>query len=574
VQLDDLVPGVRVSGVLPGDVSIIAVHPYGDSAVEVTYKDGDGEVGQQILYRADEAKLGLAAASGVTFEGDGTAFRLAAEALRIKLAGQHDTMLAITTSDLEPLPHQIKAVYGELLPRVPLRFLLADDPGAGKTIMAGLYIKELALRGDLARCLIVTPGGLVEQWQDELYEKLGMRFELLTTDLIGATPAGEQVFTAHPLLITRMDQLARNDDLLADLERTDWDLVVVDEAHRMSAHYYGNELKTTRRYELGRLLGRVARHFLLMTGTPHAGKEEDFQTFMALLDPDRYEGRFRRDEHATNPGDLMCRRVKEELLTFEGRPIFPERRAYTVPYQLSPLEHELYEAVTRYVRTEMNRADQLRQTGEGRRGNTVGFALTVLQRRLASSSEASLRSLERRQQRLELRLREMQEHAATLPDDRRIEERLGTDAVEDLDDALDEFGADELEELEEQVVDAATAARTAEELRHEIAVVGELVRLARSVRHSGTDKKWTELRDLLLSGEVRDEATGALRKIIVFTEPQHPELPRRPDQGAARPDRGCRRDPWWYPAPGASCRAGPLQPGPRVRRPGRHRCGR
>jgi hypothetical protein len=488
VQLEDLVPGVRVSGVLPGVVSIIAVHPYGDSAVAVTFKDSDGEVGQQILYRADEAKLGLAAAPSPLFDGDGAAFRLAAEAMRIRMAGQHDTMLAVTTSDLEPLPHQIKAVYGELLPRVPLRYLLADDPGAGKTIMAGLYIKELALRGDLARCLIVAPGGLVEQWQDELHEKLGVRFELLTTDLIGATPVGEQVFTAHPLLITRMDQLARNDDLLADLERTDWDLVVVHEAHWMSAHYYGNELKTTRRYELGRLLGRVARNLLLMTGTPHAGKEEDFQAFMALLDPDRYEGRFRRDEHATNPGDLMCRRVKEELLTFEGSPLFPERRAYTVPYELSPVEHELYEAVTHYVRTEMNRAEQLRQAGEGRRGNTVGFALTVLQRRLASSPEAILRSLERRQQRLELRLREMQEHvAAGLPHDRRVEERLGTDAVDDLDDALDELGADELEDLEEQVVDAATAARTAEELRHEIAVVRDLVSLARSVRHSGSD---------------------------------------------------------------------------------------
>lgn len=519
MRLEDLVPGVRLSGILPvGAVIVIAVHPYGDGALEVTYKDGGGEVGQQIIYRADEAKLAVAVASGPTFDGDGAAFRLAAEALRIQMAGQHDTMLAVTTSDLEPLPHQIKAVYGELLPRVPLRFLLADDPGAGKTIMAGLYIKELALRGDLARCLIVAPGGLVEQWQDELYEKLGMRFELLTSDLIGATPVGDRVFTAHPLLIARMDQLARNDDLLADLERTDWDLVVVDEAHRMSAHYYGNELKTTRRFELGRLLGRVARHFLLMTATPHAGKEEDFQAFMALLDPDRYEGRFRRDEHATDPGGLMCRRVKEELLTFEGRPLFPERRAYTVAYDLSPLEQELYEAVTRYVRTEMNRADQLRQAGEGRRGNTVGFALTVLQRRLASSPEAILRSLERRQQRLELRLRELRSQATAMDRDRRIEERLGTDEVEELDDALEELDADELEDFEEQVVDAATAARTAEELHYEITAVADLVRLARSVRHSGSDKKWTELRDLLLSGEVRNEATGSIHKIIVFTE--------------------------------------------------------
>jgi SNF2 family DNA or RNA helicase len=247
--------------------------------------------------------------------------------------------------------------------------------------MAGLYVKELALRGDLARCLIVAPGGLVEQWQDELHEKLGLRFELLTTDLVAATPVGEQVFSAHPLLIARMDQLARNDDLLADLERSDWDLVVVDEAHRMSAHYYSDELKTTRRYELGRMLGQVARHLLRMTGTPHAGKEEDFQAFMALLDPDRYEGRFRRDEHATSSGDLMCRRVNEELLTFEGRPLFPERRAYSIPYELSTLEHELYEAVTHYVRTEMSRADQLTQAGEGRRGNTVGFASRLVSSR-------------------------------------------------------------------------------------------------------------------------------------------------------------------------------------------------
>jgi hypothetical protein len=137
VRLEELTPGARVSGILPEDVRIIAVHPVGDSAVEVTFKDADGQVGQQLLYRTDQAKLDLATASGPTFDGDGAAFRLAAEALRIRMAGQHDAMLAVTTSDLEPLPHQIRAVYGELLPRVPLRFLLADDPGAGKTIMVG-----------------------------------------------------------------------------------------------------------------------------------------------------------------------------------------------------------------------------------------------------------------------------------------------------------------------------------------------------------------------------------------------------------------------------------------------------
>lgn len=141
-------------------------------------------------------------------------------------------MLAVTTSDLEALPHQIKAVYGELLPRTPLRFLLADDPGAGKTIMAGLYIKELLPRGDLARCLIVAPGGLVEQWQEELFDEFDLRFELLTRDRIDADIDGN-VFATHPRLIARMDQLSRSEELLQQLESSDWDLVVVDEAHRM-----------------------------------------------------------------------------------------------------------------------------------------------------------------------------------------------------------------------------------------------------------------------------------------------------------------------------------------------------
>lgn len=176
-------------------------------------------------------------------------------------------MLAVSSSDLQSLPHQIRAVYAEMLPRVPLRFLLADDPGAGKTIMAGLYAKELILRGDLDRCLVVAPGGLVEQWQEELLEKFGLRFELLTRSMIDAT-VDANVFVEHPRLIARMDQLSRSPELREALDQSTWDLVVVDEAHRMSAHYFGGELKRTRRYELGQALGRITRHLLLMTATP------------------------------------------------------------------------------------------------------------------------------------------------------------------------------------------------------------------------------------------------------------------------------------------------------------------
>jgi superfamily II DNA/RNA helicase len=374
------------------------------------------------------------------------------------------------------------------------------------------------LRGDAERILIVAPASLVEQWQEELADKFGLRFELLTRQLADATIDGS-VFTRFPLLIARMDQLSRSDDLKQQLDHADWDLVVVDEAHRMSAHYFGPELHTTKRYQLGQLLGRHTRHLLLMTATPHSGKEEDFQLFMALLDSDRFEGRYRDAVHAVDTEGMMRRMVKEELLTFDGRPLFPERRAYTVPYPLSQAEQELYEAVTQYVREEMNRADRLKAEGD-RRGLTVGFALTVLQRRLASSPEAILRSLERRRRRLERRRQEMLAGQASAMEQtlrQRLAELLGRELPEDLDE-IDDLASGEVEDLESEVADAATAAQTAAELDREITLLGGLEELARRVRNSGTDRKWTELRDLLSENAlIRDEA-GNLRKIIIFTE--------------------------------------------------------
>jgi superfamily II DNA or RNA helicase len=190
------------------------------------------------------------------------------------------------------LPHQIDAVYEHMLARQPLRFLLADDPGAGKTIMAGLLIKELEIRGDVERCLVVAPGGLVEQWQDELSTRFGLHFEIFTRQAVEAAETGNP-FAERPRWLARLDQLARNEDLQTKLNAAEWDLVIVDEAHKMSAHYYGNELKRTKRYELGEQLGARSRHLLLMTATPHSGKEEDFHLFLALLDSDRFVGRNR-----------------------------------------------------------------------------------------------------------------------------------------------------------------------------------------------------------------------------------------------------------------------------------------
>jgi SNF2 family DNA or RNA helicase len=186
------------------------------------FRDGAGEYGDRLLYPADLAALAIQAPqSRWSFDADGAEFRLAAEAQRIRMAGIHDPMLAVTTSDIRPLPHQIKAVYEELLPQTPLRFLLADDPGAGKTIMAGLYAKELMLRGDLQRMLIIAPGGLVEQWQDELYTKFGLDTELLTRDLAASAKDGNPFTDRHPMLIARMDQLSRSEDWCVFLERSE-----------------------------------------------------------------------------------------------------------------------------------------------------------------------------------------------------------------------------------------------------------------------------------------------------------------------------------------------------------------
>src|SRR6058998_1636896 len=439
-RLEDLQTNASVRGILPDClVTVVNVQWFGSEAVELTYKDPSGRVANQLLYRHDEPRIEVVEEGRPwSFDGDGALFRLVSEAHRIRLAHLFDPVLAVHTSVVEPLPHQITAVYEAMLPRQPLRFLLADDPGAGKTIMAGLLMKELIARGDLQRCLVVCPGSLAEQWQDELYRRFHLPFDILTNDKLEAARTGNW-FLETNLAIARLDKLSRSEDVQAKLAAPDcrWDLIVCDEAHKMSATFFGGEIKYTKRYKLGQLLSGLTRHFLLMTATPHNGKEEDFQLFMALLDGDRFEGRFRDGVHAVDTSDLMRRMVKESLLKFDATPLFPERIAYTVPYKLSNAEAQLYKAVTGYVREEFNRAEALQND---KRAGTVGFALTILQRRLASSPEAIYQSLRRRRERLETRLRELellQRGEEGAPDVRAGVPVLDEDDVEDLEDAPD-----------------------------------------------------------------------------------------------------------------------------------------
>ena len=516
MKFTDLRPGMRIQGVGMGVVTVIRAELHGETGVTLTYEDDAGALARVLLLPPDEARLQEAGAGPTwSFDGDPDAFLLATEAERIRLAHLFDPFVAVHTSRIEPLPHQIQAVYGDMLDRHPLRFLLADDPGAGKTIMAGLLIKELFLRGDLERCMVVAPGALVEQWQDELGEKFDLDFTILTRDRLEASRSGNP-FTEQDLWIARLDMLSRREDLKSLIEEAkEWDLVVCDEAHRMSASFFGGEVKYTKRYQLGRLLRERTRHFLLMTATPHNGKEEDFQLFLALLDPDRFEGRFRPGVHSTDARDTLRRLTKEELRRFDGAPLFPERRAYTVQYDLSDAESDLYEAVTRYVQDEMNRAERFAARDDKRRVN-VGFALTVLQRRLASSPAAIHESLKRRLNRMEDRLAMAQEAAeGGEPDSRPL-------AFSDPDwdpEALEDANESEIEATEESVLDLATAAGTIEELATEIGTLHLLEQKAAAVRRLGTDRKWTELNGILDDPLMTDEA-GVRRKLIVFTEPR------------------------------------------------------
>ena len=512
-------------------VTVVQAQWHGADALTLIYRLPSGGVAEEILYRDDEARLELVEQGRPwRFDGDGAKYRLVAEAHRIRLAYLFDPLLAVHCSLVEPLPHQITAVYEAMLPRQPLRFLLADDPGAGKTIMAGLLMKELIARGDLQRCLVVCPGSLAEQWQDELHRRFGLPFEILTGDKVETARTGNW-FLENDLAIARLDKLARSEDVQAQLAAPDcrYDLVVCDEAHKMSATFFGGEVKYTKRYRLGQLLSGLTRHFLLMTATPHNGKEEDFQLFLALLDGDRFEGRFRDGAHRVDVSDLMRRMVKENLLKFDGRPLFPERIAHSVPYRLSAAEARLYAAVTDYVREEFNRAEALQND---KRAGAVGFALTVLQRRLASSPEAMHQSLRRRRERLESRLRDASALPRTaMPDG----PALDAEDMEDLDDAPFE----EVEAAEAAVLDQATAAGTLAELRAEIDTLRRLEALAAELRRSGEDSKWRELSNLLatvftpgrLASEVAQErahyrGSGPIpppkpsprQKLVVFTE--------------------------------------------------------
>ena len=423
-------------------------------------------------------------------DGNPTHFRLAAEAHRIRLAFQYDPHFAVSVSQVDPLPHQMDAVYSHLLTQARIRFLIADDPGAGKTIMAGLAIKELKFRGLIERTLIITPANLTDQWRRELHDKFGETFSVINRATVNAS-YGRNIWEDSSQCIASVDFTARQEDILGMLKDVHWDLCIVDEAHKMAAYRYGSKVNKTQRYELGEFLREHTDHFLFLTATPHKGDPDNFALLLQLLDQDLYvNGDILAEASAHGENRIMVRRLKEDMKQFDGSPCFPPRHVETLPYELTNDELKLYEAVTDYVQNNFQRAE-----ADGNRN--VGLALTVLQRRLASSFAAIRSSLERRRKKLKdlQKLGKLKQEYGELPED-----------IDDLTEA-------ERWRFEDDIVERLTMSENMAELEAEIEEVDRLVQLARHTEKNVRETKFEELRSV-----ISQHISGSTERLLIFTE--------------------------------------------------------
>lgn len=452
----------------------------------------------QLLSREEFAALQAEVIAPDFTSSPGDVF-LGLEARRYRFASLYDPLLAVNISKVDPLPHQIEAVYGYVLHLPRIRFLIADDPGAGKTIMAGLIIKELKLRGLAQRILIVVPGHLKDQWRRELKERFEEHFVVVDRTLMDSL-FGENIWRRENQIITSMD-FVKQDDVLRSLVAADFDVVIVDEAHKMSAYRYGNKLERTRRYKLGERLSHITTHLLFLTATPHKGDPENFRLFLDLLEPGFFASEeLLRESIRNRENPLFIRRMKEDLRDFEGRPLFLPRHVHTISFELgreSSQEVELYNNLSRYVQSQYNKA-----LARDKRRN-VAFTLVILQRRFASSTHALYCSLKRRKKRLEELLE------VTDQDLRNRRDRAGAVDWEEVEDA-----SEQERWKYEEVWETLSLAENRQELRREIETVEKLMRQAKEIIRSNQEVKLRHFRSAL--ERLGQKFPG--EKILIFTE--------------------------------------------------------
>jgi len=445
----------------------------------------------RILTKSDLIKIKRVELRRKDFSGDAEAFFLSMEGKRIRFAYQFDPLYAVNVSQIDPLPHQIDGVYYYILKHPRIRFLIADDPGAGKTIMAGLILKELKQRGLVDRTLVVIPGHLRDQWLREMKEKFGETFRVIDRGVMDAS-WGRNVWQDESQAITSMD-FAKQEDVVSSLAEARWDLVIVDEAHKFAAYEYGGKRKETQRYKLGALLSRNCNFLLFLTATPHRGDPSNFRLFLDLLEPGFFATNEMLAESIKNKDNpLFLRRLKEDLKNFDRTPIFPPRKVITVKYRLSDDEKRLYNAVTEYVEKSWNKAMQKDK-------RNVAFALLILQRRLASSLRAIRRSLERRRD----RLKELHEQGKIISEIGYIDEE-----------ALEDSPEVERWRKEDELLEKLTSAETLEELKEEIEKLNELIKLAKEAEKKEIETKLVELKKVM--DKERLGKNG--EKLLIFTE--------------------------------------------------------
>ncbi len=502
-----LKPGTRVFDRTRGRERLIhSIEPLG-RVVKVWFKDTQSGALEPTTFPLAEVerRFEIIESGSSAFRGNSEIVRLLAESHRLSHAYLFNPAFAIETSLIDALPHQLIAVYDYLLKQPRLRFLLADDAGAGKTIMAGLYIREMVLRRLISRVLIVPPAGLVGNWERELSNLFRLRFRILTSfDAQRDNPFRDP---RNDLAIVSVDTLWRDRMRGHLLDAPPYDLVIFDEAHKLSARRNADgTVETSNRYEVAEAIAAQNRHLLLLTATPHMGKDDPYYYLWRLLEPELLAARdaFERMSPTRRQAHLL-RRMKEQMIRFDERPLYPPRSSTTIEYPLTPPERSLYEQVTQYCETHYDRARRRNQSA-------AKLAMGILQRRLASSTWALLRSLERRAEKLADDLHELEAGLLTTDDLRRKQDELPTQDVRDTktaDEEEAEAGQEESERFDEEM-SGATDARTIEELRAEIAEVNRLIALARDVYSLKHESKFERLRAAL-----QDTADT---KVLIFTE--------------------------------------------------------
>ncbi|HEX6101254.1 MAG TPA: DUF3883 domain-containing protein [Thermoanaerobaculia bacterium] len=491
--------GVVVDGpLLPEPIEIITTVPVGASLKLIGKGLRTAKVYEPILGEAQLAQLRITPKDS-PFDGDPERFRLGIEAHRLGLAYEYDPYFSLSIARIDPLPHQLEAVYEYFLKLPRIRFLLADDPGAGKTIMAGLLLKELKIRGLVNRTLIVAPANLTFQWQREMQEKFRERFDLMRGDVL-RSEYGHNPWQEKSQVVTSVSWISRVEDARNSLLRADWDLVIVDEAHKMSA---SSSDKKTLAFEIGEALSQRTDHFLMMTATPHKGEAEHFRLFLSLLDRDVY-GDVKSLEEAMRrqSAPFYLRRLKEALVTFpdeqgDVRKLFTKRDVRTAKFHLNPEEFEFYDDLTRYVEDQSIKAD----ASESQQGKALGFTMAMLQRRFASSVYAARRSLER--------MRDKRTRILEDPDKYRAEQ-LQKRLPDDYDDLTEEEQQQISADLESVVASIDPVA-----LREEIQRLGKLIDHARRVEQREVESKLVKLRSVL---EEQNIFKDSKMKLLIFTE--------------------------------------------------------